>query len=345
MKHIGALPGYWVFSLGLIGFVCGCSTEPFRVPKWNWPWSRPAVIDSPYQVPTRMVVVWTPDTLTLPGRPPTRGFGGRIYFYNNQGQAIPVDGQLVVYGFDDSDPDEASTVPHRRFVFTPEQFTKHFSPSELGASYSVWIPWDTNDTRQKTISLLPVFTSVSGHRVVGEQTINVLRGRTDEAVVRREDWRRLRNPGYQSLPEAQQPDPPAPRALSSDGASHAPTPKEPARTLRTSTIPLTPALGYAIQEPSSPNSAQAAPAGPLGQTQPQLRPTSIFPANPGVPASEPAGRFPYWIDRPVREPGLEPATRFAPHQFPVPAKPNEPANPAHAPLPPSHGAPPPGLPQ
>lgn len=237
----------WI-SLGLCAIVAlsGCSTSPFVRPRWSWPWSKPTVVESEYQVPTRMAVVWTPDVLTLPGRPPTRGFGGRIYFYNHQGQAIPVDGQLVVYGFDDSDSEVASTVPHKRFVFTPEQFTKHFSPTELGASYSIWIPWDANDTRQKTISLLPVFTSVSGHRLVGDQTLNVLRGQSQETVLRREEWRKVydQRRAVEATNFHQSAGEPQPVGGSSPPQSN-PTAGQP---LRTSTIPLTPALGRALQE-------------------------------------------------------------------------------------------------
>ncbi len=315
----------------LLALTVGCTAESFHVPKWTWPWSRPSVVTSQYQVPTRMVVVWTPDTLTLPGRPPTRGFGGRIYFYNNQGQAIPVDGQLIVYGFDDSDPEVASTVPHKRFVFTPEQFTKHFSPTELGASYSVWIPWDSNDNRQKTISLLPVFTAVSGHRVVGEQTINVLRGRTEETVIRRAEWRRIFDQRKQVAPNGPSGTWSLQNPTEIPTASFEPKPK---RTLRTSTIPLTPALGYAIQENpnSSPLPSEPMPTSPSEQVaSPGTNALAPPSAVPQVTPSGPGSRFPYWLDRAPRESAFGPGVRSVPHQFPVPTKPSEPAVLGHAP--------------
>ena len=98
-----------------------------------------------YQVPQSMTVTWSNDILTLAGKPPTRGFGGRFFFYNEKTQAIPVDGDLIVYGFDDTfrkHNGEDLGQAEKRFRFTSEQFTTHFSESELGASYSVWIPWD-----------------------------------------------------------------------------------------------------------------------------------------------------------------------------------------------------------
>jgi hypothetical protein len=282
----------WAAVLGVVATcaVPACSFNELRVPQWSWPWNRPQVIESQYQVPTRMAIVWTPDILTLPGKPPTRGFGGRIYFYNHQGQAIPVDGQLVVYGFDDSDPEVASTVPHKKFVFTPEQFTKHFSPTELGASYSVWIPWDSNDNRQKSISLLPVFTSVSGHRIVGEQTMNVLRGQTDETVIRRDSWRqnyearrKAAIAGFEQVSE-----------IANDNAPNPAAPQaKPEARIRTSTIPLTPSLSRTLQEnpppvPSSP--LTTGPAAPNSQGTPSLPATGV-PALPhtGVSTLPPTG--------------------------------------------------------
>ncbi len=93
-----------------------------------------------------MVAIWTEDTLVQPGKTVTRGFGGRIYFYNEKSQAIPVEGELIVYGYDDSSAASAHSLTSnveatKKFAFTPEQFTQHFSQSDLGASYSIWIPW------------------------------------------------------------------------------------------------------------------------------------------------------------------------------------------------------------
>jgi hypothetical protein len=123
-----------------------------------------------YQVPQAVNVTWAYDLLTVPGKPATRGFGGRFYFYNEKTQAIPVDGELMVYGFDDTrgstdtmDLNQAS----KRFKFTAEQLTSHFSEGQLGASYSVWIPWDAAPGDQKKIMLIPTFIAKDGKLVRG----------------------------------------------------------------------------------------------------------------------------------------------------------------------------------
>ena len=123
-----------------------------------------------YQVPQSMTVTWSHDILTLPGKAATRGFGGRFYFYNEKSQAIPVDGDLVVYGFDDTNKQQTTedlSQATKRFRFTAEQFTTHFTEGELGASYSVWIPWDEAYGAPKKIMLIPTFLTKDGRMVRG----------------------------------------------------------------------------------------------------------------------------------------------------------------------------------
>ena len=123
-----------------------------------------------YQVPQSMTATWSHDILTLPGKAPTRGFGGRFYFYNEKTQSIPVDGDLVVYGFDDTNKQQSTedlSQANKRFRFTAEQFTTHFTEGELGASYSVWIPWDEAYGAPKKIMLIPTFMTKDGRTVRG----------------------------------------------------------------------------------------------------------------------------------------------------------------------------------
>ena len=119
----------------------------------------------PYPNPTKLAATWTPDTLIQTGRTPTRGFGGRLFFYDEKSRPVPVEGTLVVHGFDENAPDPKKSV--KRFEFTPEQFTKHFSQGDLGASYSIWIPWDAVGGERKRISLVASFKTGEGRPVQG----------------------------------------------------------------------------------------------------------------------------------------------------------------------------------
>ncbi|MEZ6137511.1 MAG: hypothetical protein R3C53_21695 [Pirellulaceae bacterium] len=132
-------------------------------------WSISKLWKKEYGRPQSIVAIWSPDVLVVPGRPATRGFGGRIYFYNERSQAIPVDGDLMVHGYLQQPKQGMSpqVAADKTFGFTAEQLTTHFSPSDLGASYSVWIPWDVDGGPRQEISLIPTFKGQDGTVVQG----------------------------------------------------------------------------------------------------------------------------------------------------------------------------------
>jgi hypothetical protein len=147
--------------------------------EWKWPWSRqPRLKESRYPTPVRMAAIWSPAVYNQAGQGSTRGFGGRLYFYDAKNQPVSVEGQLVVYVYNDTAPGGDNKPPEKKFAFTPEQFTQHYSPTELGASYSIWIPWDAVGQPQAELTLVPIFTSASGQLVVGETAHNLLPGPT-----------------------------------------------------------------------------------------------------------------------------------------------------------------------
>ncbi len=132
----------------------------------------------PYPNPVKMAATWAPDSLVQTGRTPTRGFGGRVFFYDEKSRPVPVDGTLIVHGFDDTAEKPEDRV--KRYEFTPEQFTRHFSQTDLGASYSVWIPWDAVGGKQRRISLVTSFKTAGGKAVQGEPAVVVLPGAEPE---------------------------------------------------------------------------------------------------------------------------------------------------------------------
>ena len=151
----------------------------FKKPKWlKAPWSEPEnEVPKPYPNPVKIASTWTPDVLVQTGKTPTRGIGGRLFFFDEKTKAVPVEGTLTVHGFEIDAQGNDKTV--RPFKFTPEQFTQHFSESDFGASYSVWIPWDRAGSEQKRISLVPTFETVEGKLVQGSPTTMILPGRKD----------------------------------------------------------------------------------------------------------------------------------------------------------------------
>ncbi|MCH7752464.1 MAG: hypothetical protein IH898_09965 [Planctomycetes bacterium] len=129
------------------------------------------------QLPVRLVSTWTDTVLHRPGQESQRGFGGRLLFFGRESDdPVCVDGQLVVYAYDEANCDPRNGQPTRRFIFPREQFTRHYSESTLGPSYSVWLPWDAVGGPRKNISLIARFEPYQGQLIVGEQTRHLLPG-------------------------------------------------------------------------------------------------------------------------------------------------------------------------
>jgi hypothetical protein len=154
-------------------------TDKSWIPTWDvrktigWHQEKPAAPE----IPARIVSTWTDTVLHRTGQKPMRGFGGRLVFFGrDEDEPIPVQGQLVVYSFDETDRDSQDTAPTRKYVFPAEQFVRHESASELGPSYSVWLPWDEVGGLQKNVSLIVRFEPTEGPMILGEQTHHLLPG-------------------------------------------------------------------------------------------------------------------------------------------------------------------------
>jgi len=175
-------PFHAITALTLLLLAAGCQTTGSS---WN-PLSRTST--KPAEQPTRIVAIWAPDVLNTQGQPSTQGFGGRLYFYDENNRTMPVDGQLVIHAYDDSE-DADHTTADKKFVFTAEQLKRHHGLCELGSSYSIWIPWQAVGGTRRSISLVPTFTSANGIRLVGHQTKNVLPGKKPpQAETKQKDY-------------------------------------------------------------------------------------------------------------------------------------------------------------
>jgi hypothetical protein len=140
--------------------------------------------DKPQQgIPVRIVGAWTDTVMTQAGQKPQRGFGGRIMFYDKEGKKpILVDGQLVVYAFDETNRQPTDNKPTRRYVFPADQMAIHMSKCDMGASYSFWLPWDDAGGPKTEVGLICRFEPKGGAVVTGEQTHHLLPGTVNSSV-------------------------------------------------------------------------------------------------------------------------------------------------------------------
>jgi len=127
-----------------------------------------------YGKPEKMLAVWKDSVRSQDGRPPMRGFGGRLYLYDDKGAPIRAQGDLVVYGFDDSVTDREGSKADQKIVLGNQQFQKSYSESALGPSYNVWIDWDEVGGPDKSVTLIPFFRTRDGDVVRAGQAIYTL---------------------------------------------------------------------------------------------------------------------------------------------------------------------------
>ncbi len=224
----------------------------------NIPWRIGEVV--PPKTPTKIVAIWTDAVLHQPGRPPTRGFGGRLMFYGpDESNPIKVDGTLVVYAFDEEGRSPTDVKPDRKYVFPPDQFARHYSKSKLGHSYSIWIPWDEVGGPRKEISLIARFIPKNGAAIVSGQSRQIL-------------------PGVA----------PAEEAVSSAGPGSSGAGGWPSTSSMQAPRPTTPSW----PEPPSQTPSSPSPAETAGKQN--LHPHSILPEAPNIslPESSPSGLVP-----------------------------------------------------
>ncbi len=141
----------------------------------TWPFKDK---DKPQEgMPVRIVGTWTDTVMTQAGQKPQRGFGGRLLFYEKEGKKpILVDGQLVVYAFDETNRQPTDNKPTRRYVFPADQMAIHMSKCDMGASYSFWLPWDEAGGPKTEVGLICRFEPKGGAVVTSEQTKHLLPG-------------------------------------------------------------------------------------------------------------------------------------------------------------------------
>lgn len=132
--------------------------------------------------PESIVAIWKDATYTVANQRPTRGFGGRLYFYDREKNPVVVDGELVIYGFMDSKYDPQKR-PEKRFIFSREELPGHMSVSSVGPSYSVWLPWDHINGEQKSVTIIAVFKEAGPNgRVCKSEAIPALLPGTKPAL-------------------------------------------------------------------------------------------------------------------------------------------------------------------
>lgn len=147
----------------------GCQSLNVKSP---FPWERDAAKKSP----DKIMAVWTDAVKTEPGKPSERGFGGRVFFYDNQGKTMKVDGEVSIYLFDDDSRLEDAQTPEKKFVFPAETLALRYSKCSLGDSYNFWVPVGPVIGPNRKLSLVTKIELDQGGSVVSGVTRKILPG-------------------------------------------------------------------------------------------------------------------------------------------------------------------------
>jgi hypothetical protein len=157
----------------LLSMTVGCSS--FMEKKTDWvPFlnKQPAIT-----IPERVMPIWTDTVLHQPGLPGVRGFGGRVYFYEEGNQEpVQIEGRLTVYVFDGDLLSHPKTSPEKKYIITAQQMAELGSKSSLGFSYNIWIPWDEVGGMKRELSLVTRYDGTAGGTVIADLSTHLLPG-------------------------------------------------------------------------------------------------------------------------------------------------------------------------
>jgi len=171
-------------SIGLTG--CTGVKNSMRIGEKDSLWNPVAKLraekekETPPSEPETMVATWKQTVYESPDSVAVRGFAGRIFFYDQSNNAVPADGDLIIYGYDDSNKDSGTDRADKQFVFRSTEFQTHKSDSGFGVSYSVWLPWEKVGGFRKPITLVPRFKTKEGKIIRAGQAQAILDGRVQE---------------------------------------------------------------------------------------------------------------------------------------------------------------------
>lgn len=263
------------------------------------------------QPPERIADFWTEYMHREDGRHTVRGFGGRVMFYGTKaGEPVVVDGTLTVFAFDDSKGELNEQTPDKKFVFTRDQLAKHYSKSELGHSYSFWLPWDEVGGTEKKVTLITRFDDVTGKVVMSKPAKQTLFGTKPKDA----------KPVTPSPSDAQASKPASDakvRQVSYEEPVKTPGPTAAPQDTPTTTIELTPSFARRLREAAD----RASQSQPIENAAPLTPASTTAPATSG--ASSPAAADPTATPTTPESAVATAATqsslaaRFEPGRFPV----------------------------
>jgi len=140
---------------------------------------------------TSVVASWGPAISN--GENPQRGFGGRVYFHDQDLRPVKIKGTVIVYIFDEDGRSPGDAKPNEGIVFDEKTLNSKgvYAKSSLGHSYNLWVPVDIAgpESPAKRISLIVRYIPNHGVPQMSSQSTVLLPGRRGQEMLPGEaDW-------------------------------------------------------------------------------------------------------------------------------------------------------------
>jgi hypothetical protein len=172
MKH--TIPLTICFALIVL---TGCAT-PLRMPEVDFSRFTP-----PGPV-TSVVAAWEP--AISHGENPERGFGGRVYFHDQDMRPVRIRGTVIVYYFIEDGRKPGDARPNEGIVFDEATLNSRgvYQRTSLGHSYNLWVPVDVAgpDRPAMKVSLIVRFIPNQGTPQMSSMSTVHLPGRRGQEM-------------------------------------------------------------------------------------------------------------------------------------------------------------------
>ncbi|MCL2005716.1 MAG: hypothetical protein FWG73_06080 [Planctomycetaceae bacterium] len=131
---------------------------------------------------TSVIATWEPAISN--GENAQRGFGGRVYFHDQDWRPAKIKGTVIVYVFEEDGRTPGDAKPNEGIVFDEKTLNSKgvYSKSSLGHSYNLWVPVDVAnpESPMKKVSLIVRYVPDKGTPVMSSQTTSHLPGRREQ---------------------------------------------------------------------------------------------------------------------------------------------------------------------
>jgi hypothetical protein len=140
-----------------------------------------------------VIAAWEP--AVSGGEDPMRGFGGRVYLYDQEMlRPVKAKGAIVVYIFNEEDRKPEDEKPNEGIFFSEKLLNSKgvYKKSKVGHSYNLWVPIDAAgpEGQAKKISLIVRYIpDKGGSSITSTQATAYLPGRRNsETMMAQSDW-------------------------------------------------------------------------------------------------------------------------------------------------------------